>query len=452
MPFDTQEAPEAWKLKVEDFDVFSAYFEYVKITEAPINVYRWCLLSSIATLLARNCYFVHGHSRIFPNLYITIVGEPAARKSSAIKGIKRLMRRAGYETFAADKTSKEQFLVDLEGFVDPEQPENKWRIKEVNPQYDAVTASNLWGGDLNGSDPREVFIAADEFSEFTGNGNLEFYTTLGNLWDFDDEEKPFVQRLKTTRSVSIYQPTVNILSGTTSDLFSKIFPPEAIGSGFLSRLLLVYAERSGRRIAFPPPPDALLEAKLITYFRVIREQIRGEIDIDPDAKQLMDELYNDWHEVDDVRFQKYNGRSFTQLIKLSMIISIARFRHTITAASVIEANTILLSTEYNMPKAMGEFGKSKNSDVASKVLQKLEDSLIPMSALELQAYIRRDINKASDLMDILQSLLVGRKIQIVKLNGKSGYLPLREVRKKPKFVDWNYLTQEERELAGVLGV
>ena len=447
--FDSAEAPEGWKLNVENFDVFSVYFHYIRDTEPPVNYHRWCLISAIAALLARQVWINHGHFKVYPNLYLTLLGEPASRKSSAIKLVKRLIRKAGYETFAADKTSKEKFLLDLEGFIEPGS-ELDVQSKTSKQIYDNITADNLWGKD-NDKEPKEVFIAADEFSEFTGNGNLEFYTTLGNLWDWDDEEKPFVQRLKNSRSVSIYQPTINILSGTTAELFAKIFPPEAIGSGFLSRLLLIYGERSGRKIPFPKLPDTFLEAQLITYFKTIRSTQKGEFQIDDSAKRILSEIYSDWQEIDDVRFRGYSNRRFIQLLKLCIIIAVARFKDSIDEATVVESNTTLTHAEFLMPKALGEFGKSRNSDVSSQIMLKLEQALFPMTAKELYAYVQRDCEKQAHMIELLQGLTIADKVQVVpRPDGRVGYLPKKKIRKTPKFIDWSYLTTEEKDLAGVL--
>ena len=434
MPFDSS------SFYKEKYDVFSNYFSFVSDTEPPIHYHRWCLLSGIAALLARQVYINHGHFRVYPNLYITLLGEPASRKSTSIKILKRLIRASGYETFAADKTSKEKFLLDLEGYVDP--------LEDGKDAKD-ITAENLWGDKASG-EPREVFIAADEFSEFTGTGNLEFYTTLGDLWDWDDREKPFTQRLKNSRSVSIFQPTVNILSGTTADLFSKIFPPEIIGSGFLSRLLLIYGERSGRKIAFPRPPDKVLEDSLISFLISVRSNIRGEYQIDEKAKNVLKEIYEGWHEIDDTRFRGYSNRRFTQLLKLCLIVAVIRYSEHITLDNVIEANTILTHAEFLMPKALGEFGKSKNSDVASKILVRLEEALLPLSTLELWSYVSRDLEKKQHLLELLNNLAAADKIQVITHNGKAGYLPKKKVRKTPIYVDWRYLSKEEIELAGII--
>ncbi|CAN5950707.1 unnamed protein product [Sphagnum jensenii] len=287
--------------------------------------------------------------------------------------------------------------MDLEG-----NNEEDGTVSLKDPKYDFVTSENLWGKDTAFQEPREVYIAADEFAEFMGMGNLEFCNTLGDLWDWNDKTTPFRQRLKNSKSVSIYQPTINILGGITQDLFAKVFPTDAIGSGFLARMILIHGERSDRKIAFPEPPDELIKLKLITYFKHLMAQKSVEICVSREAKNLLSELYETWPELEDIRFKTYSNRRFTQLLKLCIILSVSKFEfNLISERTAIEANTILTHAEYSMPKAIGEFGKSRNSDVASKVLTFLEGAISPQSPIEIYKHVRRDVDNQRVLMEIL---------------------------------------------------
>src|SRR4051812_26439458 len=96
-------------------DLVEAYVAYRQETEPPYVFHRWAIISSIGALLGRNYLVQFGDFRVFPNLYCMFIGDAGSRKSTAIKQVRRLVSRSGYDYFAADKSSKEQFLVDLEG-------------------------------------------------------------------------------------------------------------------------------------------------------------------------------------------------------------------------------------------------------------------------------------------------------------------------------------------------
>ena len=92
---------------------FDLYLEYTHDTEVPIFFSRWAALAGIGAYLGRGLSFSHGHFNLQPNLYCMLIGQPATRKSTAVKLIKNLLIKAGYNTVAADKTTKEKFLLDF---------------------------------------------------------------------------------------------------------------------------------------------------------------------------------------------------------------------------------------------------------------------------------------------------------------------------------------------------
>lgn len=424
----------------QERDFFSIYLDYVRETEPPYVYHRWCAISAIAAMLGRNFYLHHGHFRVFPNLYVMLLGESGTRKSTAIKLQRKAIRAAGYETFAATKTTKEKFLLDLEGAETEEM--NGLPEAEKKKVYDKILEKNLWGDTKLLEEPREVYISADEFNVFAGAGNLDFYETLGDLWDWDDP-KPYTHRLKNSRSVSIFQPTINILGGNTPDNFARAFPPEIMGQGFLSRMLLIHGERSDRKYSIPPLPLEGATDEIVNRMRSLRNSYSGAAVIATDAAALLDKIYHQWDEINDVRFRSYSTRRYTQLLKLCLIVSVAFGDREVSAYSVIAANTFLAASEAFMPEAIGQFGKGNNSDIASKVMQILNSTKKPLNMKDIWAHVHKDLKKMSDLGEIMSSLQQADKVQLVV---NSGWLPKKTRNKKPDNVDWSLLTEEERLL------
>jgi hypothetical protein len=415
-------------------DLIEDYLTYVRETEPPYIFHRWSCISSIGALLGRSFYLPFGHFRVFPNLYIMFIGDAASRKSTAIKINKELIRRTDYDLFSADKTSKEKFLLDLEGITPDEGVPGE-------AAYDKATAENLWGTSNSFREPKEVFIVADEWNEFAGAGNLEFYTLLGNLWDWDNESRDYTYRLKNSKSVSIFQPTVSILGGNTPENFARAFPPEIIGQGFLSRMVLVHGVKSERQYTIPLKPSSEPTEKLVSSLRSIRTTTPAEATLSDRAYAMLDKLYRGWKEIDDVRFKSYSNRRFTQLLKLSLILTASRGLTEVVEDVVVAANTTLSASEVVMPRALGEFGKSKNSDVANKVMDVLGKTRKALGLKDIWKQVSNDLEKIDQLAGILQSLLQAEKVMLV--TGK-GWLPRVVPVEKQDFVDWGLLTEEER--------
>lgn len=417
-------------------DLFTAYFAYAADTEPPMIYHRWSLITGIGALLGRNFYLQHGHWKVHANMYTMLIGSPGARKSTAIKMVKKILKGAGYANIAADKTTKEKFLVDLDGT-------HSTGDTETTGTFDKRTEENLWGLDGGDAEPRECFIAADEFNDFIGYNNIDFISLLGSLWDY---EGVYESKTKHGKTVRIPEPTISILGGNTPQNFALAFPPELLGQGFLSRILLIHGDPSGRRITFPEPPDSDETERLIAQFKRIQLAVRGKADLTIQATQILDDIYQSWVDLDDVRFKHYSTRRFTQLLKLMLIIAAARGSVIISDEDVIIANTVLAAAEHRMPTALGEFGKGKNSDTAQIILELLSVADRPMTAKEIWKVVSKDFNKLSDLGVLLQGMVEAEKL--VHVPGR-GFLAKGKRSRKQVHVNWALLTDEERKGMGL---
>jgi hypothetical protein len=421
-------------------DFFSDYIEYVGESESPTVYHRWCALSAVGAILGRNFHIHHGHFDINPNIYTMLIGNPGTRKSTAIKTVKKLLVDSGYDTIAADKTTKEKFLLDISG-----ETEDFAGGKNGKRDNTAILDENLWGGDdteVSSRPPAECFIMADEWNDFTSLGNLEFYSLLGTFWDYSGIYK---NRIKTGKSVSINNPTISILAGNTPTGFSLAFPTEIVGQGFFSRLILVYGESNGKRIAFPRRPDTGATKEMVTRLLGIRHSCQGIAYITDTGDKLLNKIYAEFAGFDDIRFESYHNRRFTHLLKLCLVCAASRRSNKIEEQDIIYANTILTVAEQGMPKALGEFGKAKNSDIANQVVDVLDKTNEPLVQTELYARISGSSNlNMKDFHDMLTSLAVAGKIQCIH----GGWLIKRKIKimVSNDTVNYELLTKEERRL------
>jgi hypothetical protein len=411
--------------------LFELYFKYAEHTEPPTIYHRWSLITSISAYLGRSFWLPFGSTRIFPTMYVMLIGNPGTRKSTAIKMARRVISSAGYDTFAAERTTKEKFLLDLEGAPDESDAYTKSGRKQSIAASDVLRDLKLTASEeTHDGIPREIFITADEFNEFAGAGNLDFLSTLGSLWDWDDESITYKQRFKNSKSISIFQPTITLLGGNTHSSFKLAFPEQAIGQGFLSRLILVHSEPSGKKITFPAKPPEELVQRIGERLSAIKLHVTGECQLTDSARVALDFIYKSWTDLDDYRLKSYSTRRFTHLLKLCLVCAAMRCSITVDTNDVTLANTILTYTENAMPKALGEFGKSRDSDAAHNVMTALYEAASgsqpkALSIDELWKVVSRDLERREKLLDVLSSLTHAGKIQLV--DGKKGvFLPVQK--------------------------
>lgn len=414
--------------KNETTDFFSAYLDYVNLdeSECPAIYHRWGCASVVGTLLGRSVWIPFGHGVIYPNQYVMLMGPPASKKGTAISVCKRLLKAAGYTRFAADKTSKEAFLKSMKQF------------EEGSPEAIAELEALVLDA------PSEIYVCAGEFVDFIGIGDTGFMMTLTNLWDNLDV---YIHPKITGKDVRVDKPTVNMFGASTPTTFALAFPPEAMGSGFLSRVLLIHSDGSGNRIPWPAHSDPLKTALLVQRLKEIK-QLKGEMRFSPEAYALMGDIYKNMVPVDDGRFMHYMDRRHTHLIKLSMIQAAADCRMVISTQDVIRANTMLACAEIKMTKALGEFGASKYAAASNQVLEVLQKAKLPMNSGEIWKHVSRDVTKMQELIDILENLKRSEKIQVFQVKGKTGYLPHNKpaVVWDPAFIDSSWLTPQENFL------
>lgn len=195
-------------------------------------------------------------------------------------------------------------------------------------------------------------------------------------------------------------------------------------------------------ILFPTPPTAEATLEIISKLHEIKKECIGTIALTPQAIQLIDRIYKEHDGIGDVRFESYSTRRFTQLLKLCIIVAASRVSRTLTEQDVIFANTILAHAEHSMPQALGAFGKSRNSDVSHKILQVLETSQGLVSLKDLWIHVHTDLDKMSELADILRNLVTADKI----IQHGTGFLIKRKVIEEVNtgLVDFSLLTNDER--------
>jgi hypothetical protein len=123
---------------------------------------------------------------------------------------------------------------------------------------------------------------------------------------------------------------------------------------------------------------------------------------------------------------------------------VSEYSTTITEAHVVEANTLLTHTEHLMPKALGQFGKGRNSDITNKVMNILGDATSPMAIKDIWKYVHNDMEKINDLVDMLRNLLAAEKVFSVSGAYLSKPQVIEEVNND--MLDYSYLTREERNM------
>ena len=96
-----------------------------------------------------------------------------------------------------------------------------------------------------------------------------------------------------------------------------------------------------------------------------------------------------------------------------------------------------------MPKALGEFGKARHSDITNKIISVLEDSPHPIvSDKELWKQVYNDLESIDRLRELMTNLQLADKVMRVQ----GGWISKSaDTINRNSNVDFSFLTEEERK-------
>lgn len=384
-------------------ETIKKYLRLVHNTEPPVLHHIWSLIGMMSANLGRRCYFEFGSIPILPNQYILLVGDPGVRKSTAMGLAKKLIKNNNSIRIAPDDTGGQR-----QGLITAMLAE-EMDVADLLEGLDGYKDSNddsVWTTPklrIHPEDKHAMFIYASEFASFIGQCPYELIVFLTKTWDGEDHN----YTLKNSKQV-LEKPLLNLLGGTTPTAISTALPIEVVGQGFLSRVVLVYAE-SSKRIPRPQAIDETELAELRKIFEYVSLNFEGAFRETESASKLLDSIYMKGTVIEDTRFIYYQTRRHTHLIKLIMALAALRGSQEIIVEDVQDAQTILSLTEESMPSALGEFGLSPLGAARQKLLDYINQSPDPFTSGQLWSLMQRDM-KVSDFSLTLKTFVDEKKI------------------------------------------
>ena len=202
-------------------DLFRDYLAYVGESESPTIYHRWAAIYAVGTILGRSVYVSTSIIPIYPNNYVLLMGPPAARKSTALKYARNLLKKAGYKRMAPERMSRQAFINEMHAINQPE---------ALGLGLEDIL-------DMETDYPYEMSIAASEFVDFIGQHDKDYLMLLTALWDNEDEySNPKISK----NSIKVIKPTVNLISAATPLNLEQAFPSGSMDTGTLSRFIFVH--------------------------------------------------------------------------------------------------------------------------------------------------------------------------------------------------------------------
>lgn len=336
-------------------DWLSAFVQNAKWGEAPLYMYFWTGIATIAAALRRRVWLDMGNFMWYPNLYTLLVAPPGVVSKSTTADIGMSILGEIPSIKFGPATLTWQALYDA--FLEVGE-EFQTSATSVATQFPLVINSSEFGITLN---PRDT----------------EMIDQLVHIWD----GRKMSKRTRKDGELIIPTPCLNLIACTTPSWIAENVPQYLIGGGLTSRMLFVYADTKARFIAYPKqhmPADWFENRqKLIRDLERISTLI-GEFTLTPDALSWGTEWYEHFHRVESKQIDQtllggYIARKQTLTHKVAMCLSASLGDSLTISREILERAVALISElEKHMPLVYGKIGMSTEANAAQQVLAFLD--------------------------------------------------------------------------------
>jgi hypothetical protein len=313
---------------------FKDYLHYTAHLEAPDRMHFWCAAVAVAGALRRRTWIEMGEFQWVPNFYVVLVAPPGVVAKSTTAGVAmRLLREIPGINFGPDAATWQSLVQAIEAAQEQ---------VEIDGEYHPMAC---------------VTLALSEFGTLLDTENKQLIDVLTALWD--GSKGTWNKTTKTQGNNTIVNPWINMIACTTPAWMQGNFSQQAVGGGFVSRCVFVYADKKRHLRALPdehlPEDHKAIRSKLVSDLLRIAE-MRGPFTILPEARAWIREWYRRHNEERHLRsanelLSGYVERKQVQLLKLAMVVSAAHGDSRQIALSDIEfAHGMVTALELDLPR------------------------------------------------------------------------------------------------------
>lgn len=365
------------------------FLHYTSESEAPDSYLYWSALNVLSAVTQRHIWIEWAYHKVFPNLYVMLVGPAGNRKNAAIR-------------FAND------FL------------------REVKVPIASSSVSREALGDQmksRGADTQAISIVNNEFASFvrtSGDSMVEFLT------DIFDCQSNFEHGTRGSGVVRIEKPFMTLLAGAVPDWIANNFDVTFVESGFASRTIFI----NENTVRFRNPRPQVTADMLRTREALIRDlesimTLKGTFEWTDAAG----EWFDDWYQTDydkqklSHKLQGFKARKPLHIIKTAMLLALNESNDLVLdLAHIKEARR---QVEIIQPKMEQAFSAVGRNPFASN-LERIEHEIRlrgGMSKGDIISVMYHDIPNKQILDEILENLELMGKIERQRKGADVWYYP-----------------------------
>lgn len=367
-------------------NILQKYEEYATAsTDAPSVYHKYIGAALVGTIMGRRLWYQHGHHRIYPNLWVCLVGQSTwTKKSTSITSGEYLLSKANEKLLYPAKITTEKLYQVLS-----QQPAGMMRFGELH-----------------------ILL-----SQMMRDYNVELKSTLTDFYDSPPHRS---YDTKGGGLVEVRYPALTIVAGTTTEWLAEAAKTKDICAGFYPRWLFVVANKSDRPdMPIPPPRDEGKADAIIHELQEIQKSYNvendpsGRMTMDSEATNAYTSLYVGFKKkfCDDAIMGPFSGRALGSIIKLGMINAMASRRTTTIGIEDIEYGFAMAKTSMDSIQQLVkyEMGDTRSDQKMNRIL-KLVVGSGEEGIKERTLFLNSGITKREYFNDLLKMLVDTEKV------------------------------------------
>jgi hypothetical protein len=362
--------------------------ESTKGSESPKDYYYWAALSAISAVVANKVYLDRFYYKLWPNIYVVLVGKSGLRKGPPVALAKSLVEEVNNTRIFSGRAS-------IEGIIN-ELAQVKTRKDGGPPVMDS-----------------RCFIPVSEFASFIIQNDAAL-TILTDLYDRNYNDKTWGYLTKGGGTQTLKEPYITILGASNEVHFKDVIPQNAVGGGFLARTFIIHADKKSTINSLTEKPESMVSVPdLANHLREVAK-LEGQFMWTRPAKELYDTWYTAFCDSD---YEDDTGtleRISDSILKVALLLSLSRgIDLELTEGDVTEAIRKCLAFVPGARKvALGAQGKSVSREGTAVVLRYLLQH--PEHAASKTLLLRKFWGhfNADELKVIIDSLVVSHSVRI----------------------------------------
>lgn len=376
--------------------LFRLYHEYTGGNEICPRFRFFSFAAAMGSIVKRKVFFQRSTYSLFPTLYpslwiILVAPQGRGHKSAALSIARKLIQKLPENLqprLLASKLTPEALVKSLAVQA---------LTAEIAKSLDTTCISIM-------RRPAQALLYSSELGVLLGKEkyNQGMIALLTDLYDTPDE---WYSETVMRGDQRLYDVCLSIMGASTPDWMQTMLPSDAFKGGFMSRMLLIgFPETWFIRISDPPPGDAKIEKELALRLTDLAN-FQGEITWNKPAKDFFDDWYTGLPEPEPGPKAAYLERKQDQLLRLAILIELARCPSlTLTRDSIESALNILAAIEPDTLRMVEYISIEPRMRIVQRALEILEARNL-MTEGELLDEVWRYLTHPREFQEVMDMLV-----------------------------------------------